>query len=147
MLDPDKIHGAVTSLKKDLKFDEVFLATGGMVVADDYLPATWNNITMEHTVFQKVLGTRVTFSSLKDRGLLAESARIIYAGGERARDLPEIIEAPDISRKKELLDYLTLQNMPAGKYNPFNALGGSKFFGALWSMKLAAIEAGKFEVI
>lgn len=139
MLDPRKIENAVKSLDPE-PFDIVFLGAGGVFFTDDYQTKDWQGKHIEKTIFQNVFGAHITLKFLKEQGLLSSNTRVVFAGGEGARGIPGMIASPTFSTKKELRDYIfrTKQTQPA--YNPMNAIGVSKLFGALWVSKLATID-------
>jgi NAD(P)-dependent dehydrogenase (short-subunit alcohol dehydrogenase family) len=139
MTDPAAIAQAVDALPAELVLDVVFLQAGGVVFEDDYQDVRGVDVTVERTVFQNVLGGHTTLFHLDRRGLLAEQARVVFAGGEGARGIPGLIAKPSFDDGQALRDYLTGAARPP--YNPMNAIGVSKLVGALWVRKLAASRA------
>ncbi len=142
---PQKIEKAIVSLGAGEPFDIVFLAAGFAVFADDYQTIEWNGKIIEKNIFQNMLGNHLTFAALKNNNLIAKGARVVLAGGEGARGIKGMIEAPYFSSPKEFSDYVYLKKTP--KYNPMNAIGVSKLCGAFWTTKIAALEAGNMDVI
>ena len=147
MNDPAQIIAAVDSLPADEKFDTIFLGAGGVIFSDDYQTVEWNNLSIEKTIFQNVLGGHIVMSQLKKRNLLSTGARIVYAGGEGARGIPGMIEKPNFSSPIELRNYILGDFKEHQKYNPMNAIGVSKLVGALWCKKMAQIEDGNLDII
>lgn len=139
MLDPKQLVNAVKSLDSD-PFDIVFLGAGGVFFTEDYQLKEWQGKQIEKTIFQNVFGAHITLKALKEQGLLNPNARIVFAGGEGARGIPGMIAFPEFNTKKELRDYIFHTKQTQAKYNPMNAIGVSKLFGALWVSKLAAID-------
>ena len=133
MLDGEKIRTAVSKLPNS-KFDIVFLQAGGMVVADSFQFVEVNGKRIERTIQQNAFGGLLTLQHLTAAGLLAENARIVFAGGEGARGIPRLIRKPDFKTKEELLDYVT---SASGEYNALDAIGVSKLVSALLIQKLA----------
>lgn len=147
MLDAGANENAVDMLPKNQKFDVVFLNAGGMIVADGFETHTSENTSVEKTVFQNVLGAHLTLAALKERNLLADNVRVVIAGGEGARGLPGFIERPEFDGPDDMVSYLENPKARPDKYNPFNALGTSKFMAALWVQKLSEQTANGMEVI
>ncbi len=146
MLDPQKIVDSVASLPADNPFDAVFLGAGGIAMSDKFLQVKDRNLSFEKTIFQNVVGAHVSFFALKNRGLLSKNCRVVYAGGEGARGIPGVIKKPEIYNQDQLLDYVTVKDR-AASYKPMDALGASKFIGALWCQKLAEVVPKNTEVI
>ena len=147
MLNASAIKSAVEGLPKDQKFDVVFLNAGGMIVSDGFETHRAGTTTIEKTVFQNVMGAHLTLVALKEKDLLADNVRVVIAGGEGARGLPGFIERPEFNDAEDMLNYLENPKTRTDKYNPFNALGTSKFMAALWVQKLSEQTANGMEVI
>lgn len=147
MTDPAKIEAAIASLPADQPFDVVFLQAGGVVFTKDYDTVEYRGRTVERTVFQNVIGGHITLAALRKRGLVAPNARVIFAGGEGARGIPGLIEAPHYDSPNALRQYVHAQLPEPHKYNPMNAIGASKFMGALWTRKLAELEGPNMSVV
>lgn len=147
MNDPAQIRAAVDALPADRPFDVIFLQAGGVVFTKDFDTVRLGGHRYEKTIFQNVIGGHLTLSALRSRGLVAPGARVIIAGGEGARGLPGLIASPDFPSPQALRSYATGDFADQPKYNPMNAMGVSKFAGALWSMKLAELTRGEMDVI
>ena len=145
MNDPNKIEDAVKNLVGDKKFGKVFLAAGGVFFSDQFQTIDWRGQNIERNVFQNMMGSHVSLSLLKKHDLLNKGARIVMSGGEGARDIPGMIEAPKFSTAEELRQYVLGQSNI--KYNPMNALGASKFLGALWTRKISQLQSDNMEVV
>ena len=133
MNQPEKIKHAVTALDKP--FDVIFLAAGFAVFTDDYQQVNYKDKAVEKNVFQNLFGSHITLALLKEQHLIAPGARVVLAGGEGARGISGMIQKPVFNSPKELRNYIYLKDVP--KYNAMNAIGASKFFGALWTKKMA----------
>ena len=144
---PNEIIDAVGKLKGEAPFDVVFLAAGFAVFGDDYQHVEHNGKKVEKTVFQNLVGSHVVFNELKKTSLLKKGARIVLAGGEGARGIKGMIEKPDFPTVKSLRDYVYLNPKSLPKYNPMNAIGVSKFVGALWTKKVASLEKDNLEIV
>lgn len=138
MLNPTKIKEAVAKIATS--FDIVFLGAGGVFFTDDFEIKEWKKHQVEKTVFQNLFGSHIVIQSLKKNNLLSQNARIIIAGGEGARGIPGMIKSPEFNNRKELRDYILNTKSLKIKYNPMDAIGVSKLFGALWISKLASLE-------
>lgn len=145
MNDPKKIRSAIYSLPNNLSFDIVFLAAGFAVFSDDYQAVEWDGKRIEKNIFQNLMGSHVTLKLIKENNLLKPNARVVIAGGEGARGLKGLIEKPEFSTPEELRDYVFLKQTPP--YNPMNAIGVSKFCGALWTKKMAEVFKDEHETI
>jgi nucleoside-diphosphate-sugar epimerase len=145
MNNPNKIEKAVQSLNKQVQFDKVFLAAGGVVFGKDFQTIEWKGQQIERTVFQNMMGSHITLSFLKKNDLLADGVRVVMSGGEGARGIKGIIEAPHFASPEELRQYVFANSSLS--YNSMNAIGASKFFGAIWTLKLAKLEAENMEVV
>lgn len=136
MTNPKAIKNAVSKLPKEVIYDVIFLQSGGVFFTDDYQYTQFNGMRWEATVFQNAIGGLITYYALKERGLVAQDARIVFAGGEGARGIPGMIEKPIFNNIAALESYLFGKtNVP--KYNPMNAIGVSKLLSAFMVMKLA----------
>ncbi|MBD81495.1 MAG: hypothetical protein CL840_21430 [Crocinitomicaceae bacterium] len=133
----DSIANAVAGLPEKEKFDIVFLQSGGMVVADDFQFINANGKKIERTIYQNVFGGYNTVLELKKQGLLADNARIVFAGGEGARGIKGMIKKPEFKHPEEINQYIYSGN---GSYNDLNAIGVSKFMSALLVQKLAVLD-------
>lgn len=147
MNNPDKIAKAVQSLSQRGQFDMVFLGAGGVFFTDDYQTLTWNNTTIEKTVFQNLIGSHIVLSHLKRENLLVPNARVVIAGGEGARGIPGMIAKPDFKDAADFKSYVLADFSQQAKYNPMNAIGVSKFSSALWCKKIAQLEKDNMTVI
>ncbi len=147
MNEPLKIEMAIRSLSKEKPFDIVFLAAGFAVFEDDYQLVKWNGKTVEKNIFQNLFGSHITLSLLKKHGLLANHARVVLAGGEGARGIKGMIDKPSFASPTVFRKYVYGDFNDFGKYNPMNAIGVSKLCGALWTSKIAELQADHMEVI
>ncbi len=147
MLDPHKIHKAVSDLQDLGPFDVVFLGAGGVFFTEEYQTKEWKGKQIEKTVFQNLFGSHVVLQSLKREKLLSDNPRIIIAGGEGARGIPGMIKSPSFTTKKEMRAYIFDIKNIGKKYNPMDAIGVSKLFGALWISKLATLESENYTAI
>lgn len=145
MLNPTKIEQSIKQLKT--KFDIVFLGAGGVFFTKDYQVVQWNNHEVEKTVFQNLFGSHVVLHALNKNHLLTDNPRIIIAGGEGARGIPGMIKSPMFNNKEELRNYILHTKSTQKKYNPMDAIGVSKLFGALWISKLASLEDKNYTAI
>lgn len=145
MNNPKKIEEAIKSMSKTEVYNKVFLAAGGAVFTDDFQTINYNGETIERNVFQNMMGSHVTLLLLKKYNLLSVKTRVIMSGGEGARGLKGMIEAPSFKSREDLRHYVFGKSNL--KYNPMNALGASKFFGALWTRKIASLEKDNLDVI
>lgn len=143
MHDQQSIEKAVTALQHN--FDIVFLAAGGAVFKDTYQSIKNNGYEIEKTAYQNLFGAHITLNALLKNNKINSNARIVYAGGEGARGIPGMIENPEFANSNALRNYIHLKKTP--KYNAMNAIGVSKFLGALWVQKLAKISNKNFEII
>lgn len=144
MTNPSSIEASVEQLEAEEPFDVVFLQAGGGVFSEEVQTVSHRERDVERTVFQNVFGAHVVLSNLLRRGLLAPGARVVFAGGEGARGIPGLIAKPEFESPSALRRYLGGELGDAAPYNPFNALGVSKFVGALWVSKLSEIAEGRF---
>lgn len=135
----EQIEEAVSRLPRQ-KFDIIFLQSGGMVVADDYQFIDNGNHKIERTSHQNAIGALLTLWHLEKADLIADNARIVFAGGEGARGIPGLIQKPDFESTEALLAHL--QNAQSA-YNPLNEIGVSKFISALIVQKLAALDTSR----
>ncbi|MEQ6124499.1 SDR family NAD(P)-dependent oxidoreductase [Pseudotenacibaculum sp. MALMAid0570] len=140
MLDPKKIETAINNLETKNPFDIVFLCAGGVFFTNDYQTKKWNQKEIEKTVFQNVFGAHLTIKALKQQNLLSPNALVVFAGGEGARGIPGMIASPEFRSKSELREYIFKTKETQAKYNPMNAIGVSKLFGALWVSKIASLD-------
>lgn len=136
MNEPEKIEKSIQTLNPSQPFDIVFLAAGNPVFEDDFQTVNYKDYNIEKNVFQNIFGSHFTLSKLKKYGLLKEKVRIVMSGGEGARGLKGMIGKPQFSSPVELRKYVFAQSASI-QYNPMNALGVSKYFGALWTRKIA----------
>ncbi len=139
MTDANSIQKAVEALPKGKVFDIVFLQSGGMIVANNYQFVKTNGQNIERTVYQNVFGGYITLRALINQGLLAENARVVFAGGEGARGVKGMIDQPNFKRSHEIRSYIFNGN---SKYKDINALGVSKFMSALLVQRLALEDPG-----
>ena len=144
---PLEIEKAIKNLKRNGPFDIVFLAAGFAVFGDDYQSVEYNGKRIEKTIFQNLIGSHVVFSQLKKNDLIAKGARVVLAGGEGARGIKGMIEKPYFASPEDFRHYIYLNSKNLPKYNPLNAIGISKFAGALWTKKIAKLESENMEVI
>jgi len=145
MTNPLMIEKAIQELPSDKPFDIIFLAAGFAVFTDGYQAVNWKGKKVEKNVFQNMVGSHLTFLGLKKAGLIAKGARVVLAGGEGSRGIKGMIESPNFTSAQELRDYIYLNDAP--KYNPMNAIGVSKFCGALWTSKISELEKNNMEII
>ena len=134
MTNEQSIEIAVEALPEGKQFDIVFLQAGGAVFSDDYQYVNYGDNKIERTSFQNALGGYLTLKLLNKRGLVAEDARIVFAGGEGARGIKGLIDKPEFSSFSELEKYLV---NGTAEYNPMNAIGISKLVSALLAIKLS----------
>ncbi|WNJ20299.1 SDR family NAD(P)-dependent oxidoreductase [Pontibacter sp. G13] len=138
MNDPRAIEEAVAKLPKQHPFDVVFLQAGGVVFGNERQTVNWNGLNVERTISQNALGGYATLVNLLKRGLIAEDATIVFAGGEGARGIPGLIPKPEFSGPDEFRNYVVKgDNLPA--YHAMAAMGTSKLSSAILSSKLAEI--------
>ena len=145
MNDPLKIEEAVKKMEGNWSFDTVFLAAGGAVFTNSFQVIEYNGKKIERNVFQNMMGSHISLSLLKKHNLLNSKTRVIMSGGEGARGLKGMIDAPEFNTVLDLKKYIFVESNV--KYNPMNALGASKFFGALWTRKIAEVERENLEVV
>lgn len=134
-----QIKAAVARLPRE-KFDIIFLQSGGMVVGKNYQFISHGTERIERSIQQNALGGLLTLWHLEEANLIAENARIVFAGGEGARGIPGLIQKPEFASPEDLLNYV--QNAE-GSYNPLNAIGVSKFASALLVQKLAELDPNR----
>lgn len=146
MTAPDAIANAVAKLDPDRAFDVVFLQSGGVTYGTKWRTVEHAGHQVERTIFQNVLGAHLTLARLIERGLVAQGARVVIAGGEGARGIPGLIKCPSFDSPAELRDYATVAD-PARKYVEMDAMGVSKFASALWTQAAAERYRDAFEVI
>ena len=146
MNDPSRIESSIKELSHGEPFDLVFLQAGGAIFATDFQTVEWNGKKVEKTVFQNVVGAHVTLSLLKKHNLLTDGVRVVFAGGEGARGIPGVMEKPNFATPAALRKYV-LADFGRAKYNAKNAVGVSKFLGAIWVLKVAELEADAMSVI
>jgi len=146
MTDPAAIEAAVDALPADRPFDVVFLQAGGVVYGKDWKSVTWNGVSVERTVFQNVVGAHVTLSRLMHRGLVKPGARVVIAGGEGARGIPGLIGKPEFASADDFVNYALVAD-PSRPYVDMDAMGVSKFAGALWSQKVAQLLEDQMDVV
>ena len=140
MNSPKEIGKAVQRLPKGEQFDIVFLQAGGMIVSSDFQFIETKAGKIEKTIFQNAFGGYLTLMELEKQGLIADNARIIFAGGEGARGIPGFMPKPEFKSVKEFTNYV---HSGTGKYVDLNAIGMSKFSSALLVQKLATFNDGK----
>ncbi len=138
MNNPIGIENAVRSLPPTQPFDIVFLAAGNPVFSNDFQSIEWQGQKIEKNLFQNMFGSHIAFANLKKYDLLSKHARIVLSGGEGARGIPGMIQSPTFTSAEDLRNYAFVNHKM--KYDAMAALGASKFFGALWTMKVAEIE-------
>jgi len=126
-------------------FDIVFLAVGGIIIDKNYQYILADNTKIEKTAYQNLFGAHIVLNNLIKKNLIAMGARVVYAGGEGARGIPGMIEKPEFDTKEELRKYLYLNS--SKKYSAMNAIGVSKFLGALWTLKISAITDKNFDIV
>ena len=144
---PKEIKNAVLKLKGGRPFDIVFLAAGFAVFGDEYQSVSYNGKKIEKTIFQNLIGSHIVFSQLKKNDLVSKKARVVLAGGEGARGIKGMIEKPSFTSATDFRNYIYLNSKDLPKYNPLNAIGVSKFAGALWTKKVAELESENMEVV
>lgn len=142
MNDPESIEDAIANLPKGKPYDIIFLQAGGVVFGQNYRYNTFFGKQIERTIFQNAIGGYITLVNLIKNGLVAQNARIVFAGGEGARGIPGMIEKPVFKNENDFLDYLTGGN-PQKKYNPMNGIGVSKLASAWIIQKLAELNDGR----
>ncbi|MCP4502914.1 MAG: SDR family NAD(P)-dependent oxidoreductase [Deltaproteobacteria bacterium] len=148
MTDPLAIREAVAALDFEHPLDIVFLQAGGVVFGSKRKHVHFNGQNVERTVFQNVVGAHVTLMALLDNGAIAKNARVVFAGGEGARGLPGLIESPKISLPSELRHAIFEDEQQSGEdYVDMNAMGISKFVGALWVQKIAELYVHQMSVV
>ncbi|MCI5055267.1 MAG: SDR family NAD(P)-dependent oxidoreductase [Flavobacteriales bacterium] len=133
MTNPKSIASAVEFKPKET-LDIVFLQAGGMVVSEGFEFVEINGKCVEKTIQQNAIGGILTFHYLDKKGLISQDARIVFAGGEGARGIPNFIRKPDFKTPKDLEDYISSAE---GNYSAIDALGVSKFVSALLVQKLS----------
>jgi nucleoside-diphosphate-sugar epimerase len=144
---PLEIKKAVQKLNGSNPFDVIFLAAGFAVFGDNYQSIKYNGKKIEKTIFQNLIGSHIVFSQLKKNDLIANGARVVLAGGEGARGIKGMIEKPYFASPEDFRNYIYLNSKILPKYNPLNAIGISKFIGALWAKKIAELESENMEVV
>ena len=142
MTDPDAIERAVDDLNGDTLFDVIFFQVGGVFFTKDYPYVNHNGLQIEKTIFQNAIGAYITLQNLERRGLVADDARIIFAGGEGIRGIPGMIEKPEFSSVEAFRNYV-FGNGSLPKFNMMNAIGVSKLALAYIVQKLAQQDNGK----
>ena len=130
---------------KGVKFTHVFLAAANPVFSNQFQSIEWNHKTIEKNVFQNMIGSHITLSKLVKYKMLEHGARVVMSGGEGARGLKGMIDKPHFSSSQELRNYVYCKSNL--KYNAMNALGVSKYFGALWVSKISLLKSNAFEII
>ncbi len=138
MNNPKSIESAVANLPKGKPYDIIFLQAGGVVFGQDYQYVNFADKEIERTIFQNAIGGYITLVNLIKSDLVAQNARIVFAGGEGARGIPGMIEKPVFRKEKDFLDYLTGTNPPK-PYHPMNGIGVSKLASAWIVQKLAEL--------
>lgn len=144
---PIETRKAIQKFKSDKPFDIVFLAAGFAVFGDDYQSVAYNGKKIEKTLFQNLIGSHFVFSELKRIKLISKGARVVLAGGEGARGIKGMIDKPYFDSAEDYRNYVFLNSADLPKYNALNAIGVSKFTGALWVKKIAALESDSMEVV
>ena len=142
MNSPKSIENAVINLPKGKPYDIIFLQAGGVVFGNDYQYVSFSEKQIEKTIFQNAIGGYITLVNLFDKGLVAPSARIVFAGGEGARGIPGMIEKPIFEDEDSFFDYLQGKSK-LKKYNPMNGIGVSKLASALIVQKMAKLDDGR----
>lgn len=132
MLNPSKMETALHRLRNERPFDIVFLAAGFAVFDSDYQGVNYRSKRFEKTVFQNIIGGHFVYRTLDTLGLVSKGARIVFAGGEGARGIFGMIRKPQFDTVRNFQNYLCLESNALPNYDPMNALGVSKFVGALW---------------
>lgn len=146
MTAPKQIKNAVQSISEMEPFDIVFLQAGGVVFKDDYQYVDWKGKRYERTVFQNTIGGYITLVELSKNGLLKDTTRVVFAGGEGARGIPGMIDKPVFDGYKGFTQYLEgTGNLP--KFNPMNGIGVSKLMSAVLVEALAKKAHGNQEFI
>jgi len=146
MTSPASIEAGVASLDAGRPFDVVFLQSGGVTYGKQWQTVDYNGQSIERTIFQNVFGAHLTLMALMKRGLLAQGARVVIAGGEGARGIPGLIGCPSFDSADDWADYMTVAD-PSRKYREMDAMGVSKFAGALWAIEAAARYGDSMEVV
>lgn len=143
---PDAIRDAVAELDSSRPLDTVFLQAGGVTYGEAWKTVAYGGHQVERTVFQNALGGHVTLAALVKNGLLVEGTRVVIAGGEGARGIPNLIESPHFGSARALRDYLTVadNSLP---YVAMNAMGVSKFASALWAQQAHVHYRGHLDVL
>jgi len=141
MNDPDAIQRAVAAMGKREPFDVIFLQVGGVFFGPDYQYINHKGMTIEKTIFQNTIGSYLTLVELKKRGLVADDARVVFAGGEGARGIPGMIEKPVFQTTDTFRNYV-FGRAREKKYNPMNAIGVSKLASALLVQRLSRFNDG-----
>lgn len=136
----EEIKRAVYALPEDKPFNIVFLQSGGMIVSDDYQFIQTGSNQIEKTIYQNVIGAYLTMFYLDKRNLITPHARIVFAGGEGARGIKGMIEAPTFESVEAFKSYI---HNGSEHYKDMNALGTSKFMSALLVQKLAVIDSNR----
>lgn len=134
MQDQNSISKAIGSIELDKTIDIVFLQAGGMVVSKDFQFVSANGQEFEKTTYQNVIGGFIVTEELKQRGMVSENCRFLYAGGEGARGIKGMIKKPEFKSAKDLTAYIHKGN---GSYSDIDALGTSKFMSALLVQEMA----------
>lgn len=141
MNSPDGIREAIEQIDKE-PFDIVFLQAGGVFFTDSYQYKLWEGKRFEKTIFQNTIGAYLVVTYLKEKGLLKEDARVVFAGGEGARGIPGMIDKPKFLSLDQFDQYLHgTGDLP--KYNPMNAIGVSKLTSAWLVQKLSEIDKNR----
>ena len=109
MNDGAAIAAAVDALPADRVHDVVFLQAGGVIFGGAWQAVPWGGQQIERTISQNVVGAHVTLANLRRRGLVAQGARVVIAGGEGARGVPGMIPSPTLSTADELRAYVLQQ--------------------------------------
>ena len=136
----ETILEAVEKLPEE-QFDIVFFQAGGMVVSNDFqFVPTSEGRKIEKTIYQNVIGSFITLEALLVHNLVAENARIVFAGGEGARGIKGMIKKPEYNSVEELI---TTVRSGQGKYSDIDALGVSKFMSALLVQELAERDSAR----
>lgn len=146
MTDPDAIRAAVAGLDPTVRFDVVFLQAGGVTFGKQWRTVEHAGHRVERTVFQNTIGAHVTLAALIERGLVAEGARVVIAGGEGARGIPGLIAKPEFASPQELRCFVTVAD-ESRPYHDMNTMGVSKLAGAMWAQEAQARWGDHVEVI
>ena len=141
MRDARQLEQVVSELPNERKFDVVFIQAGGVFFDKNFGFVKTREGQIEQTVFQNAIGGYLLVQYLLKYGLLAEKARIIFAGGEGARGVRPIIKKQSFHSIENLQDYL--EKGSTNQYNPLDAIGVSKLVSALISMKLASLDTSR----